>query len=624
MLKRATNALFKVHRVAEKNLIQPQAVSLALRNALKYPAFSTLPKYNHKVLNLNSYTRQNFSSLPSHQKLSMPALSPTMEQGNIIKWNVKVGDHVVAGDAICDVETDKATLGFEVQDEGYIAAILVPEGTKGVAVGTPIVVLADKEADIKAFANYKEGAAAPAQKQEAPKQETPKQEAPKQEAAPTKPAAPSKNYPSHSKVDMPALSPTMETGKITQWLKKEGEKVEAGDVIATVETDKATIDFVYQDDGYIAKLLVPEGSGNIKVGQLVAIVVDKEADVKAFGDFSAEAAAKPQAQAQSQSTAAPTQTETKTESAPQKSSQPQGERVFASPLARKTAEGQNIDLSQVEGSGPNGRILKHNVDEFAAQPKKAAETTQAQPTTQAKAPKAAEAHKVTDAANPYEDIPLTNVREIIAKRLLQSKTTVPHYYLETEINMDEAAKIRTILNESSKTKISFNDLFVKAASLACIDVPEVNSQWHGNVIRKFKNADVSIAVDTGSGLITPIIFAANSKGLNEISQTTKELAEKAKKNTLKPHEFQGGTFSISNLGMFGISNFAAVINPPQAAILAVGKTDKKVVSVDGAFKAVSVMNVTLSCDHRVVDGAVGARWLEKFKGYLERPHTMLL
>jgi pyruvate dehydrogenase E2 component (dihydrolipoamide acetyltransferase) len=593
MLKRASNALFKAHRVAEKNLVQPQVLSLAVRNVLKYPAFSSLPKYNHKVLNLTSFTRQNFASLPTHQKLAMPALSPTMEQGNIIKWTVKVGDKVGPGDQICDVETDKATLGFEMQDEGYVAAILVPEGTKGVKVGTPIVVLVDKEADVKAFANYKEGDAPKAEAKETPKKsaETAAPQKPAETAAPKKPAASAQSYPSHSKVDMPALSPTMETGKITQWLKKAGDKVDAGDVIATVETDKATIDFVYQDDGYIAKLLVPEGSGNVKVGQLVAIIVDKEADVKAFADYSADAAAQPQRQEEAGG-AQSDQAERKATSAPQeRTSAPQreGERVFASPLARKTAESQSIDLSQVQGSGPHGRILKHNVDEHASQggAKKATETqAQAAPTqaAQTKAQPKAATGGFTEAANPYEDIPLTNVREIIAKRLLQSKTTVPHYYLETEINMDEAIKIRTVLNESSKTKISFNDLFVKAASLACIDVPEVNSQWHGNVIRKFKNADVSIAVDTGSGLITPIIFAANAKGLNEISQTTKELAEKAKKNTLKPHEFQGGTFSISNLGMFGISNFAAVINPPQAAILAVGKTDKKVVSVDGNFK----------------------------------------
>jgi len=603
-----------------------------------------------KVKSLNRIPKYNFASLPNHQKLTMPALSPTMKKGNLVKWNFKVGDAVNPGDAICDIETDKATLSFEMQDSGYLAKILIPEGTKDIEVGKPIAIVVDNKADLAAFKDYSESEASASQQtintssqsqqgttehhnirgiprsnvsirfshskgsesHEAPAQSKPQQ------------SRPQVSLPPHSKLTMPALSPTMKAGKIAKWHKKVGDKVNPDDVLADVETDKATVDFAYQDEGYIAKILVPEGTSDVPVGQLVAIVVDKKEDIAKFEDISAEdilGGGKAQAQ-QTVQTQAPSQATQSRASAPTRGS---GERVFASPLAKKIAAEKGIDLSQIRGSGPEGRILKHDVEEQAASLSQRVETQQAQPTTEKKPEKKVEKEpKFVEAPNPYIDIPVSNMRDVIAKRLLESKTTIPHYYLTSEIVMDKIIKIREELNKEAKTKISFNDIFIKAAALACVEVPEVNSQWQGTVIRRFKNADVSVAVDTGSGLITPIIFNANSKGLNEISLSMKDLADRAKKNALKPHEFIGGTFSISNLGMMGVTSFAAVINPPQACILAIGKTDSKLVQEGDQIKSINVMKVTLSCDHRVVDGAVGAKWLQKFKSYLEKPETMLL
>jgi len=534
MLRRSVNFLSKAKRISGLPKAQIEASSVLLQSVQKAMFSSSIwTNSTYQYKNLTNVTRYNFASEPTNVKLAMPALSPTMEQGNIIKWHVKEGDKVGPGDNVCDIETDKATLGFEMQDEGYIAKILVGDGTKGVKVGTPIVILVDKQGDVAAFANYKADAPAPtAAKTEAPKQaETPKQPAPQ---TITKPAESSHEH--HS----------------------------------------------------------TNFKGNHHRTNVQIRFTHGRANSQARGGSSHGA-----------------------------QSHAQGDRVIASPLARKVAREKGIDLSQVQGSGPNGRILVHDVETF---------TPRAATETKAEAPKAGAAGQkavpqqpgATAQGNQYQDIPLTSVREIIAKRLLESKTTIPHYYLKIEVTMDEISAMREKLNKESKSKISFNDIFIKAASLACREVPEVNSQWHGSFIRKYKNADVSVAVDTGSGLITPIVFAANTKGLNEIATTTKALVDKAKTNTLKPQEFQGGTFSISNLGMLGISRFSAVINPPQSCILAVGKTGKKIVPDGESFKEVNVMEVTLSCDHRVVDGAVGARWLQAFKGYLEKPYTMLL
>lgn len=303
--------------------------------------------------------------------------------------------------------------------------------------------------------------------------------------------------------------------------------------------------------------------------------------------------------------------------------------MFASPLAKKLAAEKGIDLAQVAGTGPDGRVTKKDIESFV--PPKAAPVAAPTPAAPTPAP-AAPAPSVTPAAAPtgtYTDIPISNIRKVIAQRLLQSKQTIPHYYLSVDVNMEQVLGLRKELNEEAKAdniKLSVNDFIIKASALACLKVPEANSSWMDTVIRQNHVVDVSVAVSTPTGLITPIVFNAHIKGLASISKDVSSLAAKARDGKLQPHEFQGGTFTISNLGMFGIKNFSAIINPPQACILAVGGSEKRLLPADNekGFDVASMMSVTLSCDHRVVDGAVGAQWLAEFRKFLERPVTMLL
>lgn len=434
----------------------------------------------------------------------------------------------------------------------------------------------------------------------------------------------SNGLPPHIRVALPALSPTMESGTIASWLKEEGEKLEEGDVLAQIETDKATMDFETPDEGYLAKILAPGGTKDVPVGELVCIIVENEEDIAAFKDFKDDA---------SSETAAPSETSPPAEPvadvkrpAPPPASPPQPSpppasaaptassrgRVFASPLARKLAEEKGIDLTSVRGTGPEGRIISGDMKvDVPVQP-----TPQVSPA-------------ITDPAGQFTDLPLSNIRKVIAKRLLESKQSIPHYYLSVDIRMDDILELRKELNEfgQGEFKISVNDFIIKASALSCKQVPEANSYWMNDFIRQNHNVDVSVAVSTDSGLITPIVFNADKKGLKSINTDIKTLAEKARENKLQPHEFQGGTFTVSNLGMYGVKNFTAVINPPQSCILAVGQTEKRILPDDDAqqgFTKAMVMSVTLSCDHRVVDGAVGAQWLQHFKKYLEKPSTLLL
>ncbi|KAJ3036268.1 pyruvate dehydrogenase complex dihydrolipoamide acetyltransferase component (E2) [Rhizophlyctis rosea] len=428
------------------------------------------------------------------------------------------------------------------------------------------------------------------------------------------------DYPSHKILDMPALSPTMTQGNLVAWKKAVGDEIQPGDVLAVVETDKATMDFECQDEGFLAKIFIQEGTENVPVGKPVGILVEEKGDVEKFADFKPEegGAAPAPAEAKSEEPA-PKKEAAPKEAAPAKAApapaakSSEGDRVFASPAARALAIEKGIDIEGVTGTGPNGRILKSDVESYKPSAKKPA----------AGAPAAAAA------GASYTDIQLTNVRKVIGSRLLESKVTIPHFYQTVEINVEKTLKLREVLNAQAngKYKLSVNDFVVKAASLALKDVPQVNSSWQDTFIRQYNTADIAVAVATEGGLITPIIPQAEGKGLSAISNKVKELAEKARAGKLQPHEYQGGSFTISNLGMYGIQHFTAIINPPHASILAVGGTQDKLVldeSSEKGFSVAKVMNVTLSNDHRVVDGAVGAQWLQRFKGYLENPLTMLL
>ncbi|CAO3600086.1 unnamed protein product [Absidia cylindrospora] len=441
----------------------------------------------------------------------------------------------------------------------------------------------------------------------------------------------SKSFPEHNVIAMPALSPTMTQGGIGAWQKAVGDEVQPGDVLVEIETDKAQMDFECQEEGFLAKMLVDTGAKDVPVGKAIAIFVDDKDDVAAFESFTLddiESSGAPAQAAAPAEDAAPAKEDTSAASPAkeQASTTASGGNVKASPYAKKTASERGLDISQMEGSGPAGRVVKDDVDNFkAAQPTAAApvaSTPAATPSAPAYAPQSA-------TGEAYTDIPASNMRKIIASRLTESKQQVPHYYLTVEINMDKINKLRQVLNTSAdgKYKLSVNDFVVKAAALSLKKVPEANAAWQGDFIRQYNTSDVCVAVATPTGLITPIIGQAETKGLADISSQVRDLATRARAGKLAPQEYQGGSFTISNLGMFGIKNFTAIINQPQSCILAVGGSQQKVVvdeSSESGFGVRDVMEVTLSCDHRVVDGAVGATWLQAFREYMEQPLKMML
>ncbi|XP_033027333.1 dihydrolipoyllysine-residue acetyltransferase component of pyruvate dehydrogenase complex, mitochondrial [Lacerta agilis] len=569
---------------------------------------------------------RHWCSYPAHQKVPLPALSPTMQMGTIARWEKKEGDKINEGDLIAEVETDKATVGFESLEECYLAKILVPEGTRDVPIGAIICITVDKPELIDAFKSYTLDSSATAPPASVPP--PPPAAAPPAPAAQPSAQAPGSSYPPHMQILLPALSPTMTMGTVQRWEKKVGEKLSEGDLLAEIETDKATIGFEVQEEGYLAKILVSEGTRDVPLGTPLCIIVEKESDIPAFADYKDAGVADikppvlpPQSPAAG---ATPTPSFPSQPAAPPSAKVPgQKGRVIVSPLAKKLAAEKGIDLSQVKGTGPDGRITKKDIESFV--PSKVAPSRAAEaPPLAAPAPAAATALPT----GVFTDIPISNIRKVIAQRLMQSKQTIPHYYLSIDVDMGEILVLRKELNQEmpQNTKLSVNDFIIKASALACMKVPEANSSWLDTVIRQNHVVDVSVAVSTPAGLITPIVFNAHIKGLASINKDIVTLATKAREGKLQPHEFQGGTFTVSNLGMYGIKNFSAIINPPQACILAVGASEKRLVPADNekGFDVTSMMSVTLSCDHRVVDGAVGAQWLAEFKKLLEKPATMLL
>ncbi|VVB00248.1 unnamed protein product [Arabis nemorensis] len=433
------------------------------------------------------------------------------------------------------------------------------------------------------------------------------------------------DLPPHQEIGMPSLSPTMTEGNIAKWLKKEGDKVAPGEVLCEVETDKATVEMECMEEGYLAKIVKAEGTKEIQVGEVIAITVEDEEDIGKFKDYTpsstadatppkAEPAPAPPKEEKVEQPSSPPEPKASKPSAP-----PTEDRVFASPLARKLAEDNNVPLSSIKGSGPDGRIVKADIDDYLASGGKEA---------------TAKPSKATDGKVPaldYVDIPHSQIRKVTALRLAFSKQTIPHYYLTVDARVDKLMGLRSQLNTfqeaSGGKRISINDLVVKAAALALRKVPQCNSSWTDDYIRQFKNVNINVAVQTENGLYVPVVKDADKKGLTTIGEEVRLLAQKAKENSLKPEDYEGGTFTVSNLGgPFGIKQFSAVVNPPQAAILAVGTAEKRVVPGNGPdqFNFVSYMPVTLSCDHRVVDGAIGAEWLKTFKGYIENPESMLL
>ena len=467
-------------------------------------------------------------------------------------------------------------------------------------------------------------------------------------------------------ITMPALSPTMTEGNLAKWLKKEGDEVKSGDVIAEIETDKATMEVEAVDEGTLGKIIVQEGTQGVAVNQVIALLLEEGEDASALegGGGSKPApqpeakaeASKPEAKSESAAPAAAPEAAPAPKSngaqAPAQSPAQSVNRIFASPLAKRMAEQSGLDLSQIQGSGPNGRIVKHDVEaaisggtaKKGAKPA-ATEGTKSETPKPAPSQAAGQAAAQSPAATPsaqkpagvdakdfstklgmkFREIPNSGMRKVIARRLTEAKQTVPHFYLTVDLQIDQLLKTRAELNgRSDEYKLSVNDFVIRATALALKKVPAANAAWTDDAILQYENADISVAVATPTGLITPIIKAAETKGLVEISNAMKDLAKRARDGKLKPEEFQGGTFSISNLGMFGVREFGAIINPPQGCILAVGAGEQRPIVKDGALAVATVMSCTLSVDHRVVDGAVGAEFLAVFKKLIEDPLSMLL
>lgn len=434
--------------------------------------------------------------------------------------------------------------------------------------------------------------------------------------------------PPHQEIGMPSLSPTMTEGNIARWLKKEGDKISTGEVLCEVETDKATVEMECMEEGYLAKILKGDGSKEIKLGEVIAITVEDEEDIAKFKDYNPSASGSGATSANEASAPTPPASHKEEVEKPaslpepkisKPSAAPDGDRAFASPLARKLAEDHNVPLSSIKGTGPDGHIVKADIEDYLASRGKEAPATK--PVT-----------KDTSApALDYVDIPHSQIRKVTASRLLFSKQTIPHYYLTVDTCVDKLMGLRSQLNSIQETsggkRISVNDLVIKAAALALRKVPQCNSSWTDNYIRQYNNVNINVAVQTDNGLYVPVIRDADKKGLSKISDEVKNLAQKARENSLKPEDYEGGTFTVSNLGgPFGIKQFCAIINPPQSGILAIGSAEKRVIPGSGPddFKSASFMSVTLSCDHRVIDGAIGAAWLKAFKGYIENPESMLL
>ncbi len=423
---------------------------------------------------------------------------------------------------------------------------------------------------------------------------------------------------------MPALSPTMTEGTLARWLKKEGDTVKAGDVIAEIETDKATMEVEAVDEGVLGRILVADGTEGVKVNAPIAVLVDAGEAVPAAG------AAPAPAKAPAPAAAAPTTVASApAPQAPVSAIHAPGERVFASPLARRMAKQAGLDLSGLHGSGPNGRIVRADIEAAVAGGARPAAAAPA--ATPAPAPAAAPAPKpAAPIAAPHRLVPHSTMRKVIARRLSESKATIPHFYVTMDIEIDALLKLRAELNAKSPKdgdgafKLSVNDLVIKAVALTLKRVPKVNASWTDENLVLFDDVDISVAVSIPDGLITPIVRRADQKGLAAISNEMKDLAARAKSGKLKPEEFQGGGFSISNMGMYGVSDFSAIINPPQAAILAVSAGLQRPVVKNGALAVATVMTCTLSVDHRVVDGALGAEWMAEFKRIMEDPLSLML
>ncbi len=552
--------------------------------------------------------------------IRMPLMSDTMTEGKIIQWNKKVGDKVKSDDSLAEVETDKATMDVVGYEEGTLLYIGVEAG-KAAKINDIIAIVGKEGEDFQSILDSEKNSGSKKDKNDSKKEEKKEGASDKKDKPESEKKSEKVDLPKGAKViRMPLMSDTMTEGKIIQWNKKVGDKVKSDDSLAEVETDKATMDVVGYEEGTLLYIGVEAGKA-AKVNDIIAIVGKEGTDVSAFVEAQKNAPQEPEEKEEKTEEEAP-EHQTKAQPAVQNNATPQpssadGGRVKASPLAKKLAEDKGIDISQVQGTGDGGRIVKRDIDSFvpsaASKPetKKAAEAKPVQPFAQI-------------GQESYEDIPNSQMRNTIARRLGESKFQAPHFYLTMEINMDNAITSRKGMNEISPVKISFNDMVIKACAMALRQHPAVNSSWKGDFIRRNKHIHIGSAVAVPDGLIVPVIRFADQKSLSQIASDASQLYEKVRNKKISPEEYSGNTFTISNLGMMDIDEFTAIINPPDSAILAVGAIKEQVVKKGEGFGVTNVMKVTMSCDHRSIDGAVGAAFLQTVKKFLENPVTMLV
>jgi pyruvate dehydrogenase E2 component (dihydrolipoamide acetyltransferase) len=545
------------------------------------------------------------------ESILMPRLSDTMTEGVIAAWHKKVGDPVKKGDLLAEVETDKATMELESYKDGTLLHIGTEKGGK-LQVNDLLAIIGNPGEDISGLVKGSGAGTTPA-----PKAAEPAQAPPAKEAAPA--AAPAKADMDLSKMEevvlMPRLSDTMTEGVIASWNKNVGDAVKKGDVLAEIETDKATMELESYKNGTLLYQGAAKGE-KIAVNDLLCIIGDAgKVNVEAI--VAAAKGGVPAASNTAASAAAPAAPQAGDAAAEEVTAETAGTangRVKASPLARRLAAEKGIDINKVSGSGDGGRIVKSDIDNYKA----------AAPAAASAAAPAAASSKAPAGQVSFDEVPVSQMRKVIAKRLAESKFTAPHFYLTMSIDMDAAVASRARLNEVSKIKISFNDMVLKACAVALKQHPAVNSSWLGDKIRVNHHVNIGVAVAVEDGLLVPVVRFADTKSLSQIAGEVKEYAQKAKDKKLQPSDWEGNTFTISNLGMFGIEEFTAIINPPDACILAVGGISQVPVVKNGAIVPGNVMKVTLSCDHRVVDGATGSAFLQTLKSLLEEPLRMLV
>ncbi|WP_134089687.1 pyruvate dehydrogenase complex dihydrolipoamide acetyltransferase [Olivibacter sp. XZL3] len=550
--------------------------------------------------------------------VKMPKMSDTMTEGVIAKWHKKVGDKVSSGDLIAEVETDKATMDFESYQEGTLLYIGPKEG-EAVPIDAVIAVLGEEGEDYQALLDGN-GDGEPSSTKEDKKEEAPAQEEAEDEDEGEEVSAESLGA---TVITMPLLSDTMTEGVIAEWHFKVGDKIKSDDVIADVETDKATMEVTAYAEGTLLYIGVEKGQA-AKVNDIIAIVGKEGTDVTPLLKQKSSKPKKEEA----------TKKEEEASSEPNQQSQPastettsaDSSRVKASPLARKIAKEKGIDLNEVKGTAENGRIIKKDVESFTPAAKQQAEAPAA--AAPGAENKGAEGKSVSIpqfiGEERFTEKPVTQMRKTIAKRLSESLFTAPHFYVTVKVDMDSAIAARTKINEVAPVKVSFNDLVIKAVAVALKQHPNVNSSWLGDKIRYNEHVNIGVAIAVDEGLLVPVVRFADGKTLSHISAEVKDFAQRAKAKKLQPKDWEGSTFTVSNLGMFGVDEFTAIINPPDSCILAIGGIQQVPVVKNGAVVPGNVMKITLSCDHRVVDGATGAAFLQTVKSLLEEPVRLLV